>query len=272
MIRLELRLGRTLLALGTFALGVLGLITGDFLKGLQPVPAEMAGRFPLALLHGAALATLGAGLMWERTAKLAAIALAVVYGLWFVMGHVAALWATPGNSSVRVAALEVLALAAVSSRLAATFATGQPAGSQRAFVARAPAAGRIAFGLMVALFGVTHLMYREALAGMVPAWVPGRVHWPWATGIAQVAAGAALLGGVQARRAALLVATMFGSWIFVVHVQRLAAQPANVNEWVFASMAVLLTGAALVVASHEGRPGSAPSRPAGSARSVSPAG
>lgn len=253
VIPLDLRLGRTLLAFGTLALGVLGLIAGDFLKPIQPVPVEMEGRFALAYIHGAVLAGLGAALLWDRTVKAAATALTIAFGLWFVVVHIGAVWATPGSASVRVAALEVLVLAAAYRRLAGTPSAGQLATSQSAWITRAPAAGRIAFGLMVVVFGVTHLMYREAIAGMVPAWMPGRAHWPWVTGVVQVAAGAALLSGAQARLAALLVATMFGSWIFLVHAQRLAAQTANVNEWVFALMAVLLTGAALVVASSEGR-------------------
>jgi len=101
---------------------------------------------------------------------------------------------------------------------------------------------RVGVGLMLILFGAVHWMHREAIAGMIPEWMPGRELWPWVTGAANVAAGLALVSGVLAKAAAALVGAMFASWIVLVHLPRLLAAPGDRSEWVAAALAFALTG------------------------------
>jgi uncharacterized membrane protein len=95
---------------------------------------------------------------------------------------------------------------------------------------------------MLIVFGVVHWMYVEAIAGMIPEWMPGRALWPWVTGAANIAGGLALVSGVMARTAAALVGAMFASWIPLVHLPRLLAAPGDRSEWVACALAFALTG------------------------------
>ena len=104
------------------------------------------------------------------------------------------------------------------------------------------------FAAMCALFGVVHLLNAATIAGMVPAWIPMRESWPFITGGIQVMAAMGMLIPRVRRRAALVIAAMFASWIIVLHLPRLASAPTDIGEWAFAAMALALTGALLSVA------------------------
>ena len=54
---------------------------------------------------------------------------------------------------------------------------------------------------------------------LVPGWLPPtREFWAYATGIGHIAAGLAILTGVQARLAAILLTVMFACFTPLVHV------------------------------------------------------
>ena len=141
-----------------------------------------------------------------------------------------AVQAEPDNAARWVSALEVLGL------LAACMMIAAPDRADCRLVAR------VGVGLMLILFGAVHWMHREAIAGMIPEWMPGRELWPLVTGAANVTAGLALVSGVLAKAAAALAGAMFASWIVLVHLPRLLAAPGDRGEWVAAALAFALTG------------------------------
>jgi uncharacterized membrane protein YphA (DoxX/SURF4 family) len=109
-------------------------------------------------------------------------------------------------------------------------------------------AGRLAFGAALVVFGVQHLVYRDFVAQLVPAWIPARLFWAVFTGGAHLAAGAALLTGVRARPAALWLGAMFGSWVLVVHAPRVLDSPADPKEWASLFVALGMCGGAWLLA------------------------
>jgi uncharacterized membrane protein YphA (DoxX/SURF4 family) len=78
--------------------------------------------------------------------------------------------------------------------------------------------------------------------------------WAYATRVAHIAAGIAILTGVQARLAAIRLTAMFASFTSLVHVPMLLADPSN--HWICNENAVnlALIGAAWVVADSLARP------------------
>ncbi|WP_444855762.1 hypothetical protein [Sphingosinicella sp.] len=108
---------------------------------------------------------------------------------------------------------------------------------------------RGAFSATLILFGGVHLLYRSAIAAMIPAWIPFAEWGPWLTGATMIAAGVASLLPSLVHHAALVVVCLFASWLPLIHTGRLIANPSSVAEWTFALMAVSLTGAAMIVAS-----------------------
>jgi uncharacterized membrane protein len=101
---------------------------------------------------------------------------------------------------------------------------------------------------MLSLFGWVHVTEIDAIAGLIPAWFPGRDQVPFFTaGI--MAAGAVGLWLPRVRSlSALLVAVMFLSWLPLVHAARLWDHPGDASEWSFAAMAATLSASMFILA------------------------
>jgi uncharacterized membrane protein len=63
--------------------------------------------------------------------------------------------------------------------------------------------GRFFLPITVAVFGIEHFLYAAFVATLVPSWIPGSYFWTYFAGVALVAAGVAMIVGIQARLAAL---------------------------------------------------------------------
>jgi uncharacterized membrane protein YphA (DoxX/SURF4 family) len=84
---------------------------------------------------------------------------------------------------------------------------------------------------------------------LVPKWLPlGQDFWAYATGVAHVAAGVAILSGIQARLAARLLTIMFIVFGALVHAPLLFADPHSHFNWAANAMNFTLIGAAWAVA------------------------
>src|SRR5215470_9560199 len=73
-------------------LGILGLIQRDFTVVWQPVPKGVPARDVLVYLCALVSIASGIGLLWSRTAALAARVLLVSFVLWFLLWRVRALF------------------------------------------------------------------------------------------------------------------------------------------------------------------------------------
>ncbi|HSY05253.1 MAG TPA: hypothetical protein VK803_04865 [Steroidobacteraceae bacterium] len=230
-------------ALGAVALGLVGLVWDDFALVWQPVPSGIPGRAVLAGLFAAALAAGGMTAAWRRTAAFGTAVLGLLFTVTVLL-HVPRVIAHPQVLGAWSGLAEQLALA--SAGLVAYTSSGEVA------AARSPAYRRvalIAFGVCVLLFGAAHFGYLEETAEMVPRWLPpGQRFWAVATGIAHLAAGAAILAGVTAHLAALLLTVMFALFGALIHIPLLLADPHSHLYWVMNAMNLALTGAAWVVA------------------------
>ena len=109
--------------------------------------------------------------------------------------------------------------------------------------------GQLAFGGCALIFGVAHFVYMNLTAPLVPKWLPpSQEFWGYATGVFHIAAGVAILTGVQARLAAVLLTIMFAAFTPLVHVPMLLADPSNHWIWNENAVNLALIGAAWVVA------------------------
>ncbi len=218
--------GLWLLAAGLAALGVIGLWSGQLIEGLQPVESASRG---LALVNGGILLVNGASLLIARFRKRGAMVLVALMVL-SLAAQVPGLLAAPADVTLWVAAAQAVAIAATLWLLITPESGG------------ARLTARVVVGAMLILFGAVHLMYPAAIAGLVPAWLPGQAWWPYATGAGQIAAGLAIGSGYFARPAAALIGAMFVSWVVVVHAPRIAAAPSSRAEWTFMLVALVLAG------------------------------
>jgi hypothetical protein len=180
--------------------------------------------------------------------RLAALVLAALLCLGFV-ASLPTLIAAPRNGGAWVSAFELVALAG----LALVVAGAAPAAASLSrdfnrLIDRAKAPGIACFGLASVIFGVVHFFYAQALAQLIPAWIPGALAWTYGVGALRVAGGLSLLTRVTVRLAASLMALMYGSWTLLLHVPRVAANSSSAVEWTLLLLAVAFCGGAWSIA------------------------
>jgi uncharacterized membrane protein YphA (DoxX/SURF4 family) len=229
-------------AAGAIGLGLAGLAFGDFALQWQPVPKGVPAREMLSAISALTLLAAGAALLWRRSALCGALALAIMYGLWSFALKTHTLMARPLDMVSWLGFAETLAMAAGGLMLAALTLPSGIAGTRMRLSAR------IAFGLCQPVFGLSHFAYAGFTAAMVPAWIPpGGLFWAWATGVAHIAGGLAILSGVKARLAATLLTIMYAGFALLLHAPRVAAAPAAHIEWVMLGVATSICGAAWAI-------------------------
>jgi uncharacterized membrane protein YphA (DoxX/SURF4 family) len=237
-------LGWRVYGLGVLALGMLALAWVDFLPG-QPVPKNFPDRTALAYAAAAFMLIAGAAVEWRRTAAWGAAALTAYYTLIVVIlmnGRVVLAHYTEYGAYSGVA--EQLAIAA-----AALIIYAATARIDAALAARLTRLGQLAFGVCALLFGGAHFFYMNLTVPLIPKWLPPtQEFWAYATGVGHIAAGMAILTGVQARLAAILLTAMFASFTPLVHLPMLLADPSSHFIWSENALNLALTGAAWVVA------------------------
>jgi uncharacterized membrane protein YphA (DoxX/SURF4 family) len=249
--RAFLTTGKAMIGFGwrVYGLGVIGLAMvclkwGGFDPG-QPVPARFPDRVALAYAAAAFMLVAGAAVEWRRTRAWGAGALAFYYALIVVvlmngrvvLAHHSEFGAYSGAAEQLAIAAGGLIVYAASARIAAA-----PA-------ARLTRLGQKAFGICALLFGGAHFFYMNLTAPLVPKWLPPtQIFWGYATGIAHIAAGVAILTGVRARLAAILLTFMYASFALLVHGPMLLADPSSHMIWAENTLNLALTGAAWVVA------------------------
>ena len=118
-----------------------------------------------------------------------------------------------------------------------------------------PKLGKFLFALPMAVFGLMHFMMGEAMAGMVP--IPGGVLWVYLTGVALLAAAAAIITGKQAVLASQLLALFLLITAFTVHLPAVmggdqAAMGQVLKDVALAGGALIFSGAAGGASGGEG--------------------
>jgi uncharacterized membrane protein YphA (DoxX/SURF4 family) len=243
-------LGWRVFGLGVLALGMLCLVWGEFLPG-QPVPKNLPDRTALAYAAAAVMLVAGAAVEWRRTAAWGAAALTAYYALIVVilmngrvvLAHYAEYGAYSGVAEQLAIAAGGLIIYAATAKIDAALA------------ARLTRLGQLAFGVCALLFGGAHFFYMNLTVPLIPKWLPPtQEFWAYATGVGHIAAGVAILTGVQARLAAILLTAMFASFTPLVHLPMLLADPSSHFIWSENALNLGLTGAAWVVAHSLARP------------------
>jgi uncharacterized membrane protein YphA (DoxX/SURF4 family) len=243
-------MGWRVYGLGVMALAMLCLAWGTFDPG-QPVPKSFPDRTALAYAAATFMLVAGAAVEWRRTAAWGAAALAAYYALIvvivmngrLVLAHYAVYGTYEGVA-------EQLAIAAGGLIVYAANAKIDPA-----LAARLTRIGQIAFGICALVFGGAHFFYMDLTAPLVPKWLPpNQEFWAYATGIGHIAAGIAILTGVQARLAAIALTAMYASFTLLVHGPMLLADPSNHFFWTENAENLALIGVAWIVADSLARP------------------
>ena len=240
--------GHAVFAAVMIALGIQGLIKGDFTVVWAPVPKSAPVREALVYLSASISLASGIGLLLWRTAALAARLLLASLILWLLLWRVRALSvATLVDSSWSCG--ETLAMMAATWVLFATFAAdwhqrriGFVTGEKGRRIAQ------VLYALALIPFGYAHFAYLKHPADMVPRWLPWHLGWAYFTGATFIAASSAILFGVFAWLAAALSAIQMGLFGLLVWVPVLAAGHSNAFQQDEFAVTIALTAAGWVVA------------------------
>jgi uncharacterized membrane protein YphA (DoxX/SURF4 family) len=253
-------LSHGLFAIAVASVAVLSLSYGNFVPLGQPFPAWIPGRQIWVYASGLLLLVLSVGLCFPRTASPSAAAIGVYQALWAVICalpiaakplSVGAWYGFCEALAPLVGAWILYAMLRWQSRRSQTPITGE----------RAVRVAQILFGLTCVFYGWSHFEYADYTAGMVPAWLPGRLGFAYFTGVAHIAAGIGIIVGILPRLAATLEAVMmslFGLlvWVpsFFMHPRPDWATPPQ-SQWSELVVNLILAAAAwLVVSSLRYRP------------------
>ncbi len=221
----------TLFAIGMIGLGVLALIYGDFALVWQPVAPWVPGRTALAYASGVLMLLGGVGLLFNATVAWSIRILCPYLIIWALL-KVPALFVAPGMEAVWLGLGELTVLLAGGWVLFARL-SGLPDNSPLAFLTGDSSIrfARILFAVSLIPIGLSHIVYVQATADLVPAWLPYRTGWAYLTGAGHIAAGLGVLFSVLPRAAAWAEAGMLSVFTLLVWIPPVSAAPRTRLPW-----------------------------------------
>src|SRR5262249_32429340 len=189
---------------------------GDFAPIWQSVPEDLPARVLLIYLCNFVSLACGVGLLWQRTAKVAARVLFVFLMLWLLLFKAIFIVRAPFEEVSYQSAGETAVLVA-----AAWILTGD----------KGARVARILYGLALIGFGLSPFAYVELTAPLIPSWLLVPTFWAYFTGCAYLAAGVAVVANVYARLAAALSALQIGLFLPLVWVPLIAKGTITSFQW-----------------------------------------
>jgi uncharacterized membrane protein len=244
--------GHLMFAVAMSGIGVLALVYGDFALQWQPVPPGLPWRQGIAYLGGIISLAGGVGLLIKHVAVRSALALTIVLLITWVFPQ--ALKAVPDPASVGswVGFCEALAVLTGSWILWTSLA--RATGATQIVDSGGLRVARCLFGLSCVVFGLSHFVYADFTASMIPHWIPLRLWFAYATGAGHIAAGLGIALSVRPRLAATLEALMMSSFVVLLHIPSLWTAPppdwapsARI-QWTALFWASAIAGSAWIVA------------------------
>lgn len=219
------KLGLAAYGAAAVLLGLFGFVWRDFAVNWQRVPLGFPGRTELACIAAACELMAGLAILTRRFARAGAALLTFLYALFTTLWVIQALKA-PAIYDSWGNVFEEFSLFAAGLTACAMLA---PPGS---FLAgKAHRVARI-YGISAISFGVDHIVYWRVAATWVPAWLPpGQVFWIFFTAGCFFLAAAAILSGIKARLAAVLLAVEILGFELLVWIPKFVAGPHDHFNW-----------------------------------------
>ena len=265
---MSIRPSRAVFAAAMIGLSVLGMIYGNSALIWEPIPKSLPGRPVIIYLCAVIELGTGIGLLLRPSVVLACRLLFPFLLLWLAMLKLPGLFLAP---HVMVSWEAFGEIAATSAGGWCLFASHAGAWERRHLKFGVGKSGiRAARLLLIAalpMIGLSHFVYHDLTASLVPKWMLFPLGWTYLTGAGSLAAAAGMLFGIFPRLAANLEAAMLWIITLLVWAPRVASVPNDQENWTeFFISCAIASGAWLVADTYRSVPWLASGK---SARAVS---
>ncbi len=218
-------------AVSTIAFGIIEIITGNFNKGLLPVPLSLPGRTLLAYSSGIIFIILGTGLFVNKWRTIVSVSIGIVYLIFFVFLHLVKLSADIYDPGEWTATFEVLILCSGSFFIAGKLIT----------------VSRYALSLSFIVFALLHFKYAEYISTLIPAWIPAKLFLAYFIGVAFLITAVSIIINVLADLSTALIGFMFLLWVIILHGPRAVAAMNSEPEWTSLFVALAASGTSFML-------------------------
>ena len=246
-------IGHLIFAFSVIGLGAVGLARPDMVPLWSPVPAGIPGQ-KLILSLGALLSIgSGIGLLFQRTALVAARLLLGTLLLWLLLFRLPNFF--HGSAFAACWSVFPLTLMLAATLVLCVWFADNRDGKHLGFIGGKAGlrTARGLYGLCLIFFGLAHFIDVKDTLSLIPHWLPGHLFWAYFLGCTFIGAGLATLIGFCARLAVALSAFQIGLFLFVVWVPIVAAGSKGAFEWSETILnAALLAGAWVMSDSYRG--------------------
>jgi uncharacterized membrane protein len=254
-----IKISRCFYGIALIVYGIQQFIYGDFRNVFLPAWQEHLILLPLwAYLFGIMLAAAGLAVIFEKRARKVLLILGGIFLALFCFVHIPYELTSEPHSSWHLGvwgnALKTLALAGGAFIISGTFREEADESQNKSAILRLLEKlmpfGEIFFSITMICFGITHFLYPDPTAALVPAWIPDKLSWTYFAGVALIGSGVAIILDIRKRIIATLLGMMILSWFFLLHLPMAMANPyvQRGNSLASAFDALAFSGISLIIA------------------------
>lgn len=253
---MRIRPSRAVFAVVMIGLGVIGLIYGNSALIWEPIPKTLPGRPVIIYVCSVIELGTGIGLLLRPSVILACRVLFPFLLLWMALLKLPRLFLAP---EVMVSWEAFGELAATSAGGWCLFAAHAGHWERRHLKFAVGDSGistaRLLLIAALPMIGLSHFVYHDLTASLVPKWMSFPLGWTYLTGAGSLAAAAGMLFGIYPRLAANLEAAMLWIITLLVWVPRVASSPTDQGNWTeFFISSAIAAGAWLVADTYRSVP------------------
>lgn len=217
--------GRTIFAIGIFALGTLCFIFKDFVVGRPPAWPESFNVNPaLGYVSGTLLIIAAVAILINKKAGAAALLIAGLILLLSLTRHL------PHFMNDWANAYKTMALLGGALIIAASFFNEHHPAVNKNLINVLVATGTFLMAVFFIVCGYAHFKYAAFVDTLIPAYIPFHSFWTYFCGICLFAGGAGLLIPLVRKWAALLSGIMVAGWFVLLHIPRFIANTADTSD------------------------------------------
>lgn len=254
-----IKITRCFYAIALMVYGIQQFIYGDFRNVFLPPWQNNLIFLPLwSYLFGVVLITASLAIILERHAQTVLLILGGVFLASFCFIHIPYELTSEPHSSWHLGvwgnALKALALAGGAFIVSRTFAGDSDNVQNNSVILRflksIASFGEICFSITITCFGITHFLYPEPTAALVPAWIPEHLSWTYFAGVALIGSGVAIILDIRKNIICTFLGIMILSWFFLLHLPNAIANPYILrgNSLASAFDALAFSGIAFIIA------------------------